>query len=145
MSYHFTEEDINKITAVLGSKPGAYGQSWTWNLRNAETHQAVSLALYSKVDFPGMESGSLVSVQTLHGYFELHNCTSFMTFEPDEVIFVMEEAGKVSCLIISRLGACSMFSNIRREILNADFTTLDAPLLLSAMQLSITESLLEQP
>lgn len=144
MNCRFTEEDIKKISTILGKEPNAYGQSWTWNLRNAETHQAVSLTLYSNVEFPGEESGSLVSVQTLHGYFELHNCTSYMTFEPDEVIFVMEECGKVSCLIISRLGACSMFSNIRREILNADFTSLDAPLLLSAMQLSITESLLEQ-
>jgi hypothetical protein len=144
MSYQYTEEDINKISVVLGSAATAFGQSWTWNLKNAETRQAVSLTIYGSVEFSDSETGSLVSVQTLHGYFELHNCTSFMTFEPDEVIFVLESSDKVSCLIISKLGACSMFSNIRREILNADFTTLDSPLLLSAMQLSITESLLEQ-
>jgi hypothetical protein len=143
MNYRFTTEDIKQISAILGITAADYGNSYAWNLKAENGKQGIALSIHCDVEFDDEKIGSLVSVQTLHGYYELHSCTAFMTFEPDEAIFLSEENGKVNCLIIGQNGACSMFSNIRRELLNADFTALDAPLLLSAMQLSITESLLE--
>jgi len=82
-------------------------------------------------------------VQTHHGYYELHDISGYLVFEPDEIIFVQAEKNTVSSIIIGKLCTCSMYSNIRREILKADFSTLDNAVLLSAMQLSLAESILQ--
>jgi hypothetical protein len=64
-----------------------------------------------------------------------------MIFEPEEVIFINQKDDLLSSLIIGKNCTCSLFSNINRHILNADFNTLDPSVLLAAMQLSLTESI----
>ena len=142
MSYIFSKEDINKITEALGKKPQEFEGSWSWSLSNEETKQQLVFTIYNDVNIGKNKKGTLISVQTQHGYFELHACTAYMIFEPDEVIFIQATPELVSSLIIGRQSSCSMYTNIDREILNADFAKLDAPVLLSAMQLSLAEELL---
>lgn len=72
----------------------------------------------------------------------LHNCTNYLLFEPDEVIFIEAEESYISSLIIGKESTVSMFSNINRSLLRQDITELEAPLLLSAMQLSLTDAML---
>jgi hypothetical protein len=67
-----------------------------------------------------------------------------MIFEPDEVIFIQATSDKVSSLIIGKNCSCSMYANISRDVLGADFAELDPAVLLSAMQLSLTESILPE-
>lgn len=142
MSYEFRKEEIEKINNILGITAQAYDSSWSWNLHNKETHQSVVFTIYNKVNIGLDKQGALVSVQTQHGYFELHDCNGFMVFEPDEIIFVHSTPDTVSCLTIGKQATCSLYSNIQRNILKTDPTTLDAPILLSAMQLSIAEEVL---
>jgi hypothetical protein len=59
------------------------------------------------------------------------------------VIFLQNTESKVSSLIIGKNSSCSLFSNISRDILGADFSELDPAVLLSAMQLSLTEGSLQ--
>ncbi|MFH1050435.1 MAG: hypothetical protein V1779_05820 [bacterium] len=142
MEYNFKKEDIELIGKVLGAQSQNHDNSWTWKLVNAEAKQSLVISIYNEVQLGKEHKGSLISVQTLHGYFELHNCIGYVIFEPDEVIFVQSEGNTVSCMIVGKQCTCSLFTNIRKEILKSDFNTLDPAVLLSAMQLSLTESIL---
>jgi hypothetical protein len=142
MSYTFTENDIKKVNELLDCQPLATGNSWSWNISNEKNKQSLVLTINNNVQLGDEDTGSLISVQTLYGYYELHNCKGFLIFEPGEVIFINESGGLVSSLIIGKECTCSMYSDIRREILTADYATLDPVVLLSAMQLSLAEDLL---
>lgn len=82
----------------------------------------------------------LVSAQTIHGYFELHDVDRVVPVDPDEVIFVAESGDRINGLVVGRNATCSLFSHVERSTLSADFTTLHPSLLLAAMQLGLAES-----
>lgn len=142
MSYFFTKDDISTISKVLGGELREYENSWTCKLSNPDSSQTLVLSIHNKIQLNKNNSGSLISVQTQHGYFEMHGCMAYMVFEPDEVIFVFYNEENLSSLIVGKRCSCSMFGNISRDILNADFSELDPAVLMSAMQLSLTESIL---
>ncbi len=143
MSYSFGDKDIEKISKVLGAKPKKAENSWTWSLRNPKNNQALILTIYNEVQLSETEKGSIVSAQTQHGYYELHDCVGYLVFEPDETIFAQLEGNRVSSLIVGKECSCSLYSNIRKDMLNASFENLDPAVLLSAMQLSLAESIIE--
>jgi len=144
MSFNFKNDDIENISSILGTEHKGTTDTWTWTLKNTETNQSVVFTIYNKTQLAPQsdDSGVLVSVQTKHGYFELHGLTGFLLFEPDEVIFVRSDDEKVSCLVIGSNSSCSLFSNIDKSILNSNITELDPAILLAAMQLSLAESIL---
>ena len=144
MSYTFTNSDIQNITRIIGTAPMELENSWSWHLKLPDTGQALVFSIYNDISLSKNQKGSLVSVQTQHGYFEMHDCSGYMVFEPDEIIFVRVSIDTASCLTIGKQCTCSLYSNISREMLNTDFTTLEGPVLLSAMQLSLTEDLLNE-
>lgn len=144
MEYIFKEQDIQEICKVLNAKCHEHEGSWTLQLVNNETKQSLVVSIYNKVKLGKTKSGSLISVQTLHGYFEIHDLIGYLIFEPDEVIFVQSDNTSVSCMIIGKQCTCSLFTNINKEILKSDFNTLDPAVLMSAMQLSLTESILPE-
>lgn len=141
MGVIFQKQDIDKISDILGVKPKTNDNSHTWKLIDKTNNKPLVFTLYNKVEFEE-GAGSLVSVQTQHGYYELHDCTTFLFFEPDEIIFVNYNEKYLSSLIVGSNCSVNLFSNIKREIINADFSNLDPALLLSAMQLSITENVI---
>ncbi|TAL68895.1 MAG: hypothetical protein EPN82_09530 [Bacteroidetes bacterium] len=142
MSYFFTKDDINTISGVLGGELREYDNSCSWKIENKETSQTLVLSIHNNIQLNKAITGSLISVQTQHGYFEMHGCMAYMVFEPDEVIFVFYNDETLSSLIVGKQCSCSMFGNISRDILNADFSELDAAVLMAAMQLSLTETIL---
>lgn len=144
MAYIFTNDDINSISNILQLESKPYQNAWSWQLKNNENNQSLLFTIYNNVELGSEHFGSLISVQTQHGYYELHDCSCFMIFEPDEIIFINDSSERVSCLIIGKNCTCSMYSNIDKKILNADFSALDPAVLLSAMQLSITEAVLSE-
>lgn len=144
MEFSFTEVEIDKISKTLGCEISSFTEGFSWKLKNSESRQSLLCNVYTSADLSASKKGVLVSVQTQHGYFELHDCNAFMIFEPDEVIFLQSSDTKVSSLIIGKNASCSLYSNISREILGADFGSLDPAVLLSAMQLSLTEGILPE-
>ena len=144
MNFSFTDTDIESIKNILDVEPKKSESGWSWKMNNPETGEGVLCTIYNQAQLNKNDSGVLVSVQTRHGYFELHDCNSFMLFEPEEVIFLRVEDEKVSSLVIGKKSTCSMFSNISREILGADYSELDPAVLLSAMQLSLAENVLPE-
>lgn len=142
MSFKISEVEVKKINSTLGSEAKEFDGAWTWTLKSPDNVKPLVFSIYNNIDLGGQE-GSMVSVQTRHGYYELHGITSIMFFEPDEVILIREESELLSCLIIGSGCTCSLYSNIRRSLLKADFAELHPAVLLAAMQLSITESVME--
>ncbi len=142
MGFSFTDNDIKAISEILGAEADKLDDSFSWKLKNEETGQSLVLSLYNGVDLGRNINGPLISIQTKQGYYELHDCMSYVIFEPDEVIFINANDDLVSCLIVGRGSTCSLYSNISRDILSADFASLDPAVLLSAMQLSLTETAL---
>lgn len=142
MPYTFTNDDIEKIDEILNTKAQNNGNNWTWRVSNSETNQSFVISIYNNVSLHNNDDISIISIQTKQGYYELHDCFAYLVFEEDEIIFIQASEKYVSCLVISKQGTCSMYSNINRDILNADFSKLDPAILMSAMQLSLTENLL---
>lgn len=143
MIKQFTDVDIERISAILGKPSAKQENAFSWKIKNDETHQTLVFTIYTNV--PLADSGemtNIISVQNNQGYFELHSCTDYLLFEPDEVIFIEASEEYLSSLVIGQTGTVSMFSNIRRSLLHEDITSLDAPLLLSAMQLALADSML---
>lgn len=140
----FDQEDIKRISEILKVEPEFVGGSYILNLFNKELNQLLFLSVNNDIDYENNEQSSIISVQTQYGYFELHNCTNYIIFEPDEVIFINSNDEKVSCLIISKDANCSMFSDIKRAILKTDISELNPSVLLAAMQLSLIEKKLSQ-
>jgi hypothetical protein len=54
--------------------------SFSWRLTNPKTQQTLSFTIFNKVKLGADLLGTLISVQTNHGYFELHNCTKLYDF-----------------------------------------------------------------
>jgi hypothetical protein len=148
MEFGLNKSDIVEIEKVLGVKieilvdgDGDF-KGCSWMMSNKNTEQSLLCKIYNSAELSDEKTGVLVSVQTKYGYFELHDCTKFMIFAPDEIIFLATNDTQVSSIIIGKQVTCSMYSNVSKDILGADFSKLDPAVLLSAMQLSLAESVL---
>jgi hypothetical protein len=139
--FAFSDEDIRRIARIVDVEPQRREDDgeYLFMLFNPQSRQSLSLNLSNNVALGDDAVGALVIAQTQHGYFELHDCTAFLIFEPDELIFVSAGATHVSGLVVGKQCTCSMFTNVRRSNLSADFAEIDPRLLMSAMQLSVTE------
>lgn len=137
----FTAKDFEMISRFLGKQPQKYEGALVWDLSPATIQKSLVISLHLACEKTGLEA-PVVSVQTMNGFYELHNIVKYLTFEPDEVIFIAEDGNRISSLIVGGQGSCSLYSNIDKEILNADFSTLPPAELMAAMQLSIFETAL---
>ncbi len=136
--------DVNEIKAIIGEPNEESANAFSWLINKLDTKDKLLLNIYTDVKIGDATEGiTLVSAQNNQGYFELHNCNKYLLFEPDEVIFLSEYEGRISSLVVSANGNLSVFSNINSEILKQDIGEIDAALLMSAMQLSIADSVLD--
>ncbi len=139
MAFSFSDQDIRSISQTLQADVQALERSWYFRLANAETGQSLAITIHNDVRLDQDTTGSLITAQTQHGYFEIHDCSGFVVVEPDEIIFVSSNGDTLSSLVVGASCTCSLFANIRKSIINADFAQLDASILMAAMQLSLTE------
>ncbi len=135
----FSNDDILKISTILQINTKEFEGGWTWVMKSSDNSKPLVATLHNNVNLGNDVYGSLISVQTQYGYYELHNIEKYMFFEPDELIFISSTSEYLSCLTIGRQSVCSLFSTIKREILSEDISELDPAVLMAAMQLSITE------
>ncbi|MFM8456982.1 MAG: hypothetical protein ACKOAK_09465 [Ignavibacteria bacterium] len=142
MKTPISQQDIDAMAGILDIIPEKQDSAWIWQMSNEKSGQSQTIIIHEGVDFGAGETGCLLSVQTGHGYFELHGCTHFLLFEPDEVIFLRVDEQTVSSMVIGKHCTCSMFAPINRELLRMDPEELDPAVLMSAMQMSIAESIL---
>lgn len=133
---NLTADSLEELSTVLGARREQLGNESILTIGDGGTAPAIVLT----ISFIGSEI-VVLSAQTVHGYFELHHVARAVPVETGEVIFVAEEGERISGLVVGREGTCSLFSNVSRSTLSADFTTLEPPLLLAAMQLGLAENI----
>ena len=131
-----SEEEIGKIEELFGnsftSEPGIR----SLKLENPRTGSKISMDIFND-----NEGNCLVSVYTSNAHLQLQNCTrAIISTMLEEVIFVSETGEHISGMIISKNGDCSMYANVNRSLLNADFTELTSEKLLAAVALSVAEN-----
>lgn len=132
-----SNEQIAAITRLLGARHEQNGADTLLHIGGGSSTTPSVVMTIS----PLTTGTTILSAQTVHGYFELHNLTRYVPVEPDEVIFVAENGEHISGLVVGATGACSLFANVSRGIISGDFTTLEPSLLLAAMQLGLAENI----
>ena len=140
MNYSFTSEDIDAISEVLSTEPTKNENSCHWLLENFDGVPSVSLTLYSNV---GKDKSFMVSVQAISGFFELFNVHGWNKFSSQEIIFWSKNNDLLSAIIITAAPGVSFYSNVPLSTLNAQLNTLDEPLLISYMQLSVYSEIIK--
>ncbi len=144
MEMIFGKEQAEELSDKLGSQPSEFEGGYEWNIKNEKTNQKVVLSIYTSAEVGDGTKAPLISVQTTHGYFELHSPDTYMTIEPDEVIFLKTQDDKLTSMTVGGSATCSMFTNINRSIIDTEFSELDPAVLLAAMQLSLTDSVVAE-
>ena len=138
----FNAEAVDRIASVLQAVVKNQGNNFRMVLDHQESGRRLSLEIYPDINI-GDQKGNLISVYTSSSHLQLHFCTGFVTSESlGEVIFVAENQGKVSGLIIEKEAGCSLFANVDASLLSGDFTQLGPEVMLSGIALSLTEEIL---
>jgi hypothetical protein len=131
-----TAETVQQIARLLDARQETLGVDTLLHVGEREGASLVVLTLASLED-----GAAVLSAQTVHGYFELHNVERYVPVEPGEIIFVAETGERISGLVVGREGTCSLFANVDRRTLSADFASIEPALLLAAMQLGLAENI----
>ncbi|HVK38387.1 MAG TPA: hypothetical protein VNA88_07650 [Candidatus Kapabacteria bacterium] len=131
-----TDESIQQIARLLEARQESLGADTLLHVGERAGGSVVVLTLASLAD-----ESTVLSAQTVHGYFELHGVQRFVPVEPGEIIFVAETGDRISGLVVGREGTCSLFANVDRRTLSADFASIEPSLLLAAMQLGLAENI----
>lgn len=114
------------------------------DIKNEKTNFRIHLEMYA--DNSGMvdEDNYLISVYTNNCHLQLQNCKRIIISQMlEELIFISETETKLSGLIVSKKGDCSLYSNVNKDILAKDFAELNSEKLLSAVALSVSEEIPE--
>ena len=129
-------ESAKKIEILFENPFEDQDDSFSLKIRNIKNKNFISLNLFFEEGNTG-----LVSVYTDNAHLQLQSCGGFLLSNMlEEVIFIAESDDKISGLIISKQGDCSLYSNVKKELLNKDFMELSSEKLLAAVALSVVES-----
>lgn len=141
MVHQFTKENIDAIAEVLGSKAKPLGDDvYRLEVVNEEENRRLALEIHLGMDVKG-ESLNMVSVYAQETFLQLHNCTAFIASDIlQQVTFFGRQDERTSGLIVEKGAGCSLYANVSETILNSDFTQLPEDLMMSAIALSLTES-----
>jgi hypothetical protein len=142
--FSFKEKDIERIAKVLRVKEYPWeGDHYRLKLVNQEERRSMALEIYPQVKL-GDEEGSLIVIYTSTSHLQLHFCSGYVVSEElGEVTFVAESGGKLSGLVVERGAACSLYANVKSDLISGDFTKLGVEVMLSGVALSLTEGILD--
>jgi hypothetical protein len=129
-------ESSKKIESLFENPFEDQDDCFSLKIKNIKNKNFISLNLFFEEGNTG-----LVSVYTDNAHLQLQSCDGFILSSMlEEVIFISESDDKISGLIISKQGDCSLYSNVKKELLNKDFMELSSEKLLAAVALSVVES-----
>ena len=141
----FTKKDIDKISDCLKAESVRKEKDhFRIKISAEEGRRTLILEIYPEVTL-GKGKGPMVVVYTSNAHLQLHSCSGYVkSDELGEVTFVGESSGKVSGLVVERQAACSLYANVKRELLSGDFTKLGVEVMLSGVALSLAEEIIEK-
>jgi hypothetical protein len=110
--------------------------SYSFSIANSKLKNSIALEI-----FLDSEGDNLISLYSENSHLQLQSCRHFIISQMlEEIIFYSETESKISGLIISKQGDCSLYSNVDKKTLSSDFLNLNSEKLLSAVALSVIES-----
>ncbi|WP_440998846.1 hypothetical protein [Fodinibius sp. SL11] len=141
MVHQFTKENIDAIANVLETKAKPLGNDvFRLEVVNEEENRRLALEIHLGLEVKG-ENSNMVSVYAQNTFLQLHNCTAFIASDMlQQVTFFGRQNERTSGLIVETGAGCSLYANVSETILNSDFTQLPEDLMMSAIALSLTES-----
>ena len=78
----------------------------------------------------------------MNSFLQLHGVTGILaSAELGEVIFFARRTGTTSGLVVEKAAGCSLYANVNDQLLASDFTKLPAEVMMSAVALSMSETL----
>lgn len=144
MPFVFKRQDFRKLGRLLGVPEKQKGNNVRYEIKGDSPQRQLALEIYPNIRI-GRRTGNLVSVYTPTSHLQLHFCSGYVISEMlKEVTFIGEHDGKLSGLIIEKVGGCSLYANVDREILSGDFTQLGPEVMLSGIALSLSEIILPE-
>jgi hypothetical protein len=145
MPFAFSEPDFERIAAALGVAAFRDGAIVRYELSDQESGRRLVLEVHPSVSGPERDDDQprgLVSVYGMNAFLQLQGVTGLIASdELGEVIFFGRRAGITSGLVVERGAGCSLYSNVDDRLLEADFTQLPPEVMMSAVALSMSESL----
>ena len=131
------DEDFEKIENLFSEKFQKSENSYLINIRNERINSNICVEI-----FPEDNDLYLISVYTNNTHLQLQSCTGVIVSEMlEEMIFISEAESTVSGLIVSKQGDCALYANVDKKILRSDFSELNSEKLLSAIALSISDTI----
>jgi hypothetical protein len=130
-------DNLSVLESLFGVKLIKSDISYSFSITNAKLKNSIALEIFLDDD-----GDNLVSLYSENSHLQLQSCRHFIVSQMlEEVIFYSENENKISGLIISKQGDCSLYSNVDKKTLNSDFLNLNSEKLLSAVALSVIESI----
>jgi len=144
MSFSFAKKDFSEIEKVLETKFAKREKQYRAVLLDEKKNRKLSIEIYPEIPI-GDKTGSLISVFTPSSHIQLHFCNGYVASDLlGEVTFFAEYAGHLSGIVIEKQAACSVFTNVDKNLLSGDFEKLAPEVMLSGIALSLTEPLLDK-
>ena len=141
----FAKKDVDKISACLKAE-SVHKEKDHFRIKITadEGRRTLILEIYPEVSL-GKGKGPMVVLYTGNAHLQLHSCSGYVISEElGEVTFVGETGGKISGLVVERQAACSLYANVKQEVLSGDFTKLGVEVMLSGVALSLAEEIIEK-
>lgn len=127
------EQNLKYLENLFNVKFNSNGTVYSFIVRNPRLKNSVALDIFM--------DDNLISVYSENTHLQLQNCNEFIISAMlEEVIFYSENNDKISGLIISKSGDCSLYANVDKNTLKSDFTDLNSEKLLSAVALSVIDA-----
>lgn len=145
MPFAFTETDFARVAAALDAEPRRDGSIVRFELAHAESGRRLVLEIHPRIGLPedlGDLPRGLVSVYGMNAFLQLQGVSGMIASEDlGEVIFFARRGGVTGGLVVERGAGCSLYSNVDDRLLESDFTQLPPEVMMSAVALSLSESL----
>ncbi|MEL6443369.1 MAG: hypothetical protein AAF089_08135 [Bacteroidota bacterium] len=153
MAFAFSATDFDRIAEALGVPVQRDGSLVRYELTHAASGRTLALEITPEVAVPDGHNGrmttmALVSVYATNSFLQLQDCTGFVASEElGEVIFFSKMGapnGATSGLVVEREAGSSLYANVADRLLLADFTQLPPEVMMSAVALSLSETLFDE-
>ena len=140
----FSKEKIEHISKVLSADSTEWDTDhYRLKITSQESQRLLILEIYPSTDL-GTKTGAMIVVYAGAAHLQLHNCSGYVASdELGEITFVAEGERKISGIVVEQDAACSLYSNINRELISSDFTKFGVEVMLSGVALSLAEDILD--
>jgi hypothetical protein len=141
MHFDFTSSHASEISSVLGVPFKQTADVLRYELHDEASGRKLALEIHTGLNVNGHRT-NLVSVYSAQTFLQLHNCTGFIASDLLEQVTFYGKTGELTTgLIVEKSAGCSIYANVREELLKGDFTLLPTELMMCSVALSLTDSL----